>query len=269
MTASYVHADAEPDTERARLRLLEARYDRDTFRRLAALGTLEGARCLEVGAGTGSVARWLAHRVGPGGRVVATDRDPRPLDDLDEQGVEVRRHDILLDETEEATYDLVHCRALLLHLPDPMLALRRMVGALRPGGWLLVEDADYVTMVAADPDHPLASAFDRAIADQCDALRRAGLVDLRFGRRLPGLVSLLGLTDLGVEATVALRHGGGSEAALLRQSLYRPPASALVAGPVTPRAVDAIVAATHDPSFGFLDALSVAAWGRKAEHLAG
>jgi SAM-dependent methyltransferase len=266
MTAacSYVHADAEPDAERARLRLLEARYDRDTFRRLDALGPLGGARCLEVGAGAGSVARWLAHRVGPGGRVVATDRDPRFLDDLDEQMVEVRRHDILLDEPEEANYDLVHCRALLLHLPDPALALRRMADALRPGGRLLVEDADYVTMVAADPDHRRAAAFDRAIADQCDAVRSAGLVDLRFGRRLPRLVSLLGLTDLGVEATVALRHGGGSEAALLRQSLRWPPASALVAGSVTARAVDAIVSATRDPSFSFLDAMSVAAWGRKA-----
>jgi SAM-dependent methyltransferase len=259
--ATYVHADAEPDAERARLRLLEARYDRDTFRRLAALGPLDGAHCLEVGAGTGSVARWLAHRVGPGGRVVATDRDPRLLDD--EQTVEVRRHDILLDETETATYDIVHCRALLLHLSDPALALRRMADALRPGGRLLVEDADYVTMVAADPDHPRASAFDHAIADQCDALRSAGLVDLRFGRRLPGLVSQLGLTALGVEATVALRHGGSSEAALLRQSLHRPPASALLAGSATASAIDALVGATRDPSFRFLDALSIAAWGRK------
>lgn len=264
MTATYVHAGAEPDGERARLHLLEARYDQDTFRRLDALGPLDGARCLEVGAGAGSVARWLAGRVGPRGRVVATDRDPRFLHDLDEPTVDVRRHDILLDDVEEGAYDVVHCRALLLHLPEPALALRRMAGAVRPGGRLLVEDADYVTMVAADPDHPRARTFDRAVAELCDALRRAGLVDLRFGRRLPGLVSRLGLTDVGLETTAALRHGGSPEADLLRRSLHRSRAAVGDTGPVTDGTFEDVIAATRDPSFRFLDALSVAAWGRKA-----
>jgi SAM-dependent methyltransferase len=264
MSATYVHAGAEPDGERDRLHLLEARYDPDTFRRLDALGPLDGARCLEVGAGAGSVARWLAGRVGPRGRVVATDRDPRFLHNLDEPRVDVRRHDILLDEVEEGTYDVVHCRALLLHLPEPALALRRMAGAVRPGGRLLVEDADYVTMVAADPDHPRAPAFDHAVADLCDALHCAGLVDLRFGRRLPGLVSRLGLTDVGLEATAALRHGGSPEADLLRRSLHQSRAAVGDTGSVTAGTFEAAIAATRDPSFAFLDALSVAAWGRKA-----
>lgn len=264
MAAGYVHADADPAAERARLHLLQARYDRDTFRRLDALGPLDGARCLEVGAGAGSVARWLAGRVGPRGRVVATDRDPRFLHNLDGPTVDVRRHDILLDEVEEAAYDVVHCRALLLHLPDPALALGRMAGAVRPGGRLLVEDADYVTMVAADPDHPRAPAFDRAVPDLCDALRRAGLVDLRFGRRLPGLVSQLGLTDLDLEATAALRRGGGPEAALLRRSLHRSRAAIPDLGSVLAGAFETLIAVSRDPSFGFFDALSVAAWGRRA-----
>ena len=55
----YVHANAAFDDELGRLRLLEARYDSDTFRRLGMFGPLAGARCLEVGAGAGSVARWL------------------------------------------------------------------------------------------------------------------------------------------------------------------------------------------------------------------
>ena len=59
-TGSYVHANAAFDDELARLHLLEARYDPRTFRRLSMFGPLAGARCLEVGAGTGSVARWLA-----------------------------------------------------------------------------------------------------------------------------------------------------------------------------------------------------------------
>ena len=51
--------------ERDRLRALEALFDSATTRRLAGLGLRDGRRCLEVGAGTGSIARWLAMRVGP------------------------------------------------------------------------------------------------------------------------------------------------------------------------------------------------------------
>jgi hypothetical protein len=71
------------------------------------------------------VARWLAGQVGPTGHVVATDIDPRFLADREPAGVEVRRHDITVDPIEEDSYDLVHCRALLIHMRDP----RRCCGA--------------------------------------------------------------------------------------------------------------------------------------------
>ena len=57
-----MHANADFDDELGRLRLLEARYDPHTHRRLSMFGPLAGTRCLEVGAGAGSVARWLAAR---------------------------------------------------------------------------------------------------------------------------------------------------------------------------------------------------------------
>jgi SAM-dependent methyltransferase len=110
----YIHAASAFDDELRRLLLLEARYDTQTFRRPSACGPLSGAHCLDVGAGAGSVARWLAAQAGPAGRVVATDADPRFLADAGKAGVEVRRHDILADPLEPAAYDLVHCRALLL-----------------------------------------------------------------------------------------------------------------------------------------------------------
>src|ERR1700740_2592078 len=91
-TGGYAHANVAFDDELGRLRLLEARYDPGTFRRLGMFGPLAGARCLEVGAGAGSVARWLAAQAGPSGQVIATDTNPRFLTDAEETGVEVRRH---------------------------------------------------------------------------------------------------------------------------------------------------------------------------------
>src|SRR2546427_8101766 len=106
----YVLADAEHDAERARLDLLEQAGDPISQRRLSALGIGRGWRCLEVGAGGGSMVRWLAREVGPTGAVVAVDINTRFLVDLP-ANVEVRAHDVRADDFEPDAFDLVHCRA--------------------------------------------------------------------------------------------------------------------------------------------------------------
>jgi precorrin-6B methylase 2 len=80
-------ATASPDAfERERLALLTQVADPITIRRLTDLRVGRGWSCLDVGAGDGSVAHWLAGRVGPIGRVVATDLNLRFL-----EGHELRR----------------------------------------------------------------------------------------------------------------------------------------------------------------------------------
>jgi SAM-dependent methyltransferase len=264
LSDGYVHAAAAFDDELARLRLLEERYDASTFRRLSALGPLTGTRCLDVGAGAGSVARWLAGQSGPGGHVVATDADPRFLAAVG--GIEVRRHDILSDPLEAAHYNLVHCRALLCHLADPLQALRNMAAAVRPGGWLLAEDADYVSLVAADPAHPRSTLFDTVMRKLLASIAASGAFEPFFGRRLPGLVASVGLVDAGREAVACHRQGRGAAAEVLARSLERARDWALRCGAVDAGEFQAVLAALRDPSFCFVDALSVAAWGRFADN---
>src|SRR5688572_26889615 len=98
------------------LSLLEELFDPSTQHRLEGAGVAPGWRALEVGAGRGSIAAWLAERVGPEGRVVATDIDTSLLEALDEPRVEVLHHDVLADDFPADSFDLVHCRALLIHL---------------------------------------------------------------------------------------------------------------------------------------------------------
>ncbi len=122
---------------------LASLFDAATFGHLDRLGTTAGWHCLEIGAGGGSVAGWLAARVGPSGHVLATDLDVRWLEPrLRAVNVEVRAHDIVDEELPEGTFDLVHERLVLIHLRERVAALRRLVSALRPGGWLLAEDFD-------------------------------------------------------------------------------------------------------------------------------
>ncbi len=113
-------------------------FDPVTFRHLAAVGVAPGWACWEVGA---EVPRWLAAQVGESGRVLATDIDTAWMQGED-AGFEVLRHDMGVDEAPAGPFDLLHARLLLVHLPRRAEVVRSLVDALRPGGWLVIEDAD-------------------------------------------------------------------------------------------------------------------------------
>ena len=129
-----------------RLRTLETLFDAGTIAELEARGVGRGWRCLEVGAGGGSIARWLADRVAPDGAVLATDLDTTVLEGLSHPNLEVRVHELEHD-LPEGEFDLVHVRLVLAWLHDRRTALRRLIAALKPGGWLVAEDLDFASAV--------------------------------------------------------------------------------------------------------------------------
>jgi SAM-dependent methyltransferase len=92
---------------------------------------------LEIAGGGGSIAEWLCRQVGGSGHVVATDLDPRFLKAINASNLEVWRHDILREPLPMEAFDLVHARAVLVFLPQPVETISKMVAALKPGGWLL------------------------------------------------------------------------------------------------------------------------------------
>jgi len=204
----YFAADAESNEELERLRLIESLGDPATTRRLATLGVDTGWHCLEVGAGSGSIAGWLSERVGPDGSVVATDIDTRFLGGLSQSNIEVRAHDVTKDELETDCFDLVHCRTLLCHLGNPEVVLASLVSALTPGGWILAEEPDFGIIEAADKDHPLAHDFDTANPKRFAFLRDAGIMDGFLGRSLPALMERAGLAEVQNEGLTQIARGG-------------------------------------------------------------
>jgi SAM-dependent methyltransferase len=266
MTENRYLAKDSPDAfECERLALLTRIADPITTRRLADLGVGPGWRCLDVGAGSGTVPRWLAERVGPQGRVVATDLNPRFLGGHRLANLEVRRHNILEDELEAAHYDLVHCRALLMHLPGPIRALRRLAEAVRPGGWLLVEEAaGSASFGAADPGHRRAAGFDRRTRALLAAVKATGTMDLDFGRRLPALFERIGVRDLGHEGVTLIGRGGDPQARFnqMTDELLRD--RIVAAGVLTEADFDELKRAYDDASFWFVGYTLFGAWGRRA-----
>jgi ubiquinone/menaquinone biosynthesis C-methylase UbiE len=256
----YFAARTADSVERERLAALEAARDPKSKRHLQELGVGPGWKCLEVGGGGGSITRWLAEKVGSDGRVVAIDIDTRFLREIEQPNVETRELDILRDAFEDSRYDLVHCRLLLIHLSDPELAVRRMIGAARLGGLILIEEADFSSYQAADPDHPLSEFFTRKVREIFENVGRSKLFDPYFGRRARALLERAGLSGVASEGTVYLWHGGEAEAHEHRLSL-----PALVkAGVCSERDSLELQKALSDPGFAFVGNAIFSAWGRRA-----
>jgi SAM-dependent methyltransferase len=192
-TGYLLQAGEDPGPERHRLRLLERFRDPGSMRRLRALGVAAGWRCLEVGAGAGSIAAWLGRVVGPSGWVVTTDIDTRHLETLRAANVEVRAADLLGRPGDLGTFDMVHGRALLHHLPGYQnQAIARLVAALRPGGWLLLEEPHVLGAAELQPG-PLGQALA--------AWAWLSRADYTWARNLPSLLVTHGLVAVDTEAS--------------------------------------------------------------------
>jgi len=255
---AYDHAWA---MERVRLAGLEAALDPGTRQHLMRLGAGPGKRCLEVGGGGGSVACWLAGQVAPGGTVVATDLDIGFLTSkaAGHPGLEVLRHDITA-ESLPAGFDLVHARWLVEWLPDKRLALRRMVSALRPGGVLLIEEPDFVTIYGAGEPPALRRVFVAAMA----YLESTCPVEVEYGRRAMGDLAAVGLAGVQAEGRCPIVRGGSPLAAdFLRLTIEKLRDPVLAGGAVTSREFAQAVAALQDPEITIVPPMTVAAWGTR------
>lgn len=171
--------DAAAERELARLRLLEDWADPGSIRCLDAVGVGTGWHCLEVGAGAGSMAAWLAGRVGPTGHVVASDVDTRFLQGGTQANVTVLQHDLREGPPPAGPFDVVHARLLLEHLPAVDRAIGHLCAALKPGGVLVIEDQDICSVVVGDTSDPRA-ASSRALFE---ARRCADRAWRRFATR--------------------------------------------------------------------------------------
>ena len=115
----------------------------------------------------------------------------------------VERHDLTTDDLPQSEFDLVHARLLLGHLSSRDLALSKMVAALKPGGWLLVEDFDHITCGVVDPAQaPERSRAYRAVWAADLQYMQAHGISLDLGRRLYGMCRSVGLVQIESEGHV-------------------------------------------------------------------
>jgi SAM-dependent methyltransferase len=244
--------------EAERLGLLASYCDDESKAALIQLGLTSGWRCADVGAGRGSISRWLAQVVAPSGHVEAIDIDPRYLADAASPTLSVRKLDVLRDDLGRERFDLAHARFILVHLDRPEAAVAAMVRAVRPGGWVVATESDYASWQACTPSEVFHRVHEAYLAHGRDA----GW-DLTFGSRLPKLLRDAGLED--VEGKAFLRHevGGSVGPRLVALSIMALSARLLDGGGVTRGDLDAVDAMLHDPSFAMTYVTTWTVWGRR------
>lgn len=246
-----------------RFNALSELFDKGTICHIEERGIASGWHCLEVGGGGGSIAAWLGKRVGPTGRVVVTDINTRFLESLRRPNLEVRQHNIVTDPLPEAAFDLIHARLVLMHLHQRDAVLARLVKALKPGGWLLAEEFDVLSLYTDCDVNRDETVLDSFFALNQFLTERG--VELRFGRLLYGRLRSLRLADIGAQARLSMGSGGSVIASLIRSTYCQLRDGMIAGGRITAEEIDRDLERIDDPGSLMLTPTMWSAWGRRPE----
>jgi SAM-dependent methyltransferase len=246
----------ELPTELRRLQVMERMLDPEEIKILDRLEIQPSWHCLELGAGAGSIARWLAERC-PAGRVVATDVHTTFLDPSWFPNLHVVTHDVERDELPAETFDLIHARALFMHLAHQDEVLEKVAGWLKPGGWLVVSEADMFP-VDSTPYPVMAQMWEAT-----EQLFVAQGSNPRWARRLPIAFERAGLVDTGMSIAIDVMGGGGLPSEFWETSFAQLRPFLIERRLVSETTFDQALAQVAEP--GFRDALwaYIRAWGRR------
>jgi len=180
-------------------------YAEEASQLLERIGIAAGGDVIDVGCGALGILQLLRDRVGPTGRVVGVDREPRMVAAGRQLATE-RALDIEFIEGDATkltlpsdSFDFVHCRTLLLNVADPAAVVSELYRIARPGAVVAVEEPDAASWVC-DPPH---AGFDM-LRDALVAAYAASGKDFNIGRRVRRLLRAVGLQDVAVRPTAKM-----------------------------------------------------------------
>jgi ubiquinone/menaquinone biosynthesis C-methylase UbiE len=242
--------------ERERLELLEGMADEFSIDTISAAGFQRGWRCLDVGAGSGSIARWLARETGDPSLVTATDLDVRWLSSRQDEGVRILRHDVAVDDFPRGSFDLIHARCVLEHVVARDEVVGRVAPWLSPDGVLVIVDcASFPVLGSHNP------IYRAAMSAWVDVIAKTG-TNYDWTRSLPMPLLRHGYRDVGARALCPMLQGGTGTARFWSLTLETLRTRIIQAGILTNDAIDDAQTLLADPQFWDLAPGFVAAWGK-------
>jgi SAM-dependent methyltransferase len=177
--------------------------------------------------------------------------------------VELRSHDVTSDEIPSSAYDLIHARLVLQHLPGRDQVIDRLVAAVAPGGWLVLEEFTRIFPACPEPTTDEQRAFNRVYDAFRELLGRSGANTTTYPRTLPWRMQRAGLVQAGAEGRLVFATGASPGAAVFRANLQQTGDQALNAGLIAADDLTTSLGVLDDPGFTFAMPLLISAWGRR------
>lgn len=240
---TYIFAETQHFSEQERLQEIEQVFDPATRQRIEATGVTTHWRCLEVGAGAGSIAHWLSEVAG---EVVAVDLDTRFLKQLPSH-IEVLQGDIQQLSLPPHSFDLIHARYVLIHILEFQAVLSKLLTLLKPGGWIVLEEPDFSAARVISGETPACQAVNRVNRAIIQMFTNKG-IDAAFGVKLPVLLQAFGLQNLSIENDVPLSPGGSGIAKVMQRSALQLAAQYLATGEATREDIEQYCCFADDPT---------------------
>ncbi len=164
-------------------------------------------RIVDVGCGTGDFTRHLASLIRGKCQIIGVDMREESLKAAEAETrkarlsrtISYRKGDAYSIPVENVHADLTCCRTLLIHLQEPLRALKEMIRATREGGMVAaVEPGEMFSLVDPEDEEftELAREINRAYYR---GVRRLEGKDYELGDKLPGLFRKAGLVEVRVE----------------------------------------------------------------------
>jgi Methyltransferase domain len=161
-----------------------------------------------------------------------------------------------------AHYDLIHARLVLSHLRQRRDVLVTLTQALRPGGWLVIEDFCHAFERGSEPTSPADAKFRKVHDALGEFLERATGNQRDYATWLPQLLASLGLADVGGEGRLVFGQGGSPAAGVMEAGLRQVGDQMIAAGLVDHPALEEAIVFLTPTSMVSLPML-MSAWGRQ------
>jgi len=221
-----------------------------------------GMRCLEIGAGAGSVATWMSEVVGATGRVSAVDISTRFLTSAKGANVDVHEADIRTVNLEPASFDVAHARFVFIHLSDWRTALAATLRLLKPGGVLVLEEPDFSASQALAGAPAARQSFDQ-VHRAIKAMFTARNMDYAFGLRLPEIFEEHRLENVALENDAPIVHGDAPFARMMGMSTLQLRDKYLATGVATAQDIENYATFSSDSACWAIYHGTIRAAGRK------
>ncbi len=212
--SEYIFDSHKEDKELKRLKLIEAAFDADSIQFLEKTGVKNGWHCLEIGPGAGSILTWLGDRVGERGLVVGIDKNTKYVDDLNGAPLQIIEGNFS-DAHFETSFDLLHCRYVLIHNAEDQDMIPKIKPVLKPGAYIVLEEPDFTS--AQLLNDPLDISQGRVNTAICRMFTDMGL-NPGYGLTLPQKLEAAGFEITDVVSKIHFASGNSPVAKVMAES---------------------------------------------------